>query len=280
MRAGTDYTCVKDFSRPVASVLPVGLTVSVTTIPARADDLGRALERSELFAVFQPQFSVQTGRIVAAEALCRWRHGQDGLIPADEFIPLAEDTGAIHAIGLFMLGQCFDALDDWRAQGRELEVSVNVSPLQLLDDDFVDRLAEEFVRRHLPPLAVTIEITETQPVPGSDAIGRRLDTLRSLGIGVALDDYGSGHSSRGQLERLTLSELKLDRSLIQTPPDDRAELVETIGWAHDHGIRVVAEGVETTENLEFARSLDCDRLQGYLLGFPVTRHDFDESFAA
>ncbi|MET0296332.1 MAG: EAL domain-containing protein [Microbacterium sp.] len=251
----------------------------MTPSGTRADDLSRALERSELFPVFQPQFSAETGLIVAAEALCRWRHAEDGLIPADEFIPLAEETGAIHAIGLFMLDQCFDALDAWRSDGRTLEVSVNVSPLQLLTDDFVDQLADRFAERDLPALAVTIEITETRPVPGSDEIARRLQRLRSLGVGVALDDYGTGHSSRGQLEKLPLSEVKLDRSLVQTPPDDVAPLVDMVAWAHEHGIRVVAEGIETTENLDFARSLASDRMQGYLLGLPVARSAIDGTMA-
>lgn len=251
----------------------------MTPSRTRADDLSLALERSELFAVFQPQISAESGRVVAAEALCRWRHGQDGLVPADEFIPLAEETGEIHAIGLFMLDACLDALDDWRSRGRMLEVSVNVSPLQLLADDFVDHLSAEVVRRDLPELAVTIEITETRPVPGSDVIRRRLENLRSIGVGVALDDYGSGHSSREQLERLPLSEVKLDRTLVQTPSEDVSALVETVGWARRHGMRIVAEGIETAENLEFARSLECDRYQGYLLGFPVPRDEFDASIA-
>jgi EAL domain-containing protein (putative c-di-GMP-specific phosphodiesterase class I) len=237
-----------------------------------AADLASAVASAELFAVFQPQVSIATGATVGVEALCRWRHPIWGLIAPSDFIPLAEASGTIDALGLFMLSESLAVADEWRAAGIVREVSVNVSPRQLASGAFFEHVTEEFTRRSLEPGALTIEITESMPVMDAGAVLPRLRALRSLGVGISLDDYGSGHASIEQLESLPLTEVKLDGELIRRVNGEALEpLSEIVDLAHERGIRVVAEGIETLAHLEAAVALDCDRAQGYLIGEPRPR---------
>ena len=243
--------------------------------------LGGAVSRGEVFAVFQPQVALDTGNVVAVEGLCRWRHPELGLIAPDLFIPLAERTGAIHELGAFMVDECLGAADFWHDGGQSVEVSVNVSPVQLADASFAELLAARLGDRALPPNALTVEITESLPVTDLLKIVPRLVGLRSLGLGIALDDFGTGHASFDQLDRLPVTELKIDRSLIQGDQADRDEvLIGIMTVAHARGLRVVAEGIETAAHLALARSLGCDRAQGFLLGMPMVRSDVDLLIAA
>src|SRR5918993_36289 len=169
----------------------LGMTGHVEDIEELTDDLWRAVERREVFAVFQPQIALATGNIVAVEGLCRWRHPDLGLIAPDVFIPLAERTGSIHVIGAFMLDECLDAADFWQDEGQSIEVSVNVSPLQLAEMAFADRLGEGLRTRALPANALTMELTESQPLVDLPSTIQRLVELRALGMGLALDDFGT-----------------------------------------------------------------------------------------
>jgi len=246
-----------------------------------AADLSGAVGRHEIFALFQPQMALDTGGLVAVEGLCRWLHPDLGLIPPDLFIPLAERTGVIHELGSFMVDECLGAADFWHEGGQSVEVSVNVSPVQLADASFAKRLADRLRDRSLPQNALTVEITESLPVTDLTIIVPRLVELRSLGLGVALDDFGTGHASIDQLDRLPVTELKLDRSLIQGDQAGAPEVLAGImALAHARGLRVVAEGVETAAQLTLARSLGCDRAQGFLLGMPMARSDVDRLIAA
>lgn len=256
------------------------LTAGVENIGDLSVELEAAVGGSQLAAVFQPQIELGSGRIVAVEGLCRWRHPLFGAIPPDVFIPLAEATGAIHAIGQFMIEECIAAADCWGALGSRIEVSVNVSPLQLTTA-FADELTERWRRRDLPVDSLTLEITESLPMPDLEASVPRLAALRDAGIGISLDDYGTGHASLDQLERLPVTEVKLDRSLIQGHTVRGAEeLAGVVALAHRREMRVVAEGVENDEQLEFARSVGCDRAQGYLLGRPMPAEQIAELLTA
>lgn len=232
-----------------------------------AVDLDAAIGEGQLFAVFQPQISLETGRIVAAEGLCRWDHPRLGSIAPDRFIPLAERTGAIHEIGRFMIERCIAAADQWSSVAERIEISVNVSPLQLTAP-FADDLRERWGHRHLPVDSLTLEITESLPLLDLEASVPRLRALREVGIGISLDDYGTGHASLDQIDRLPVTEVKIDRSLIQIA-GAADEIAEVIGFAHERHLRVVAEGVENDDQLDLARTLGCDRAQGYLLGMPM-----------
>lgn len=233
------------------------------------------MDRGEIEAWFQPQVDVGDGGTVGAEALCRWRHPEWGLLLPGEFIGVAEDTGAIEGIGRFMAEECFAALAEWTAVDRPIDVSVNVSPVQLLGPLFTDWLAERLERVNLRRSTLTIEVTEARPLENVPALVHRLDDLRRAGLGIAIDDFGVGQSSMRQLKRLHGAELKIDRSLVTDLSAAGTELLRrVVEAAHELGIRVVAEGVETIQHLQRIRDLGCDRAQGFLLGRPLTRSDF------
>lgn len=240
-------------------------------------DLSSALERGELFAYFQPQQDLATGRIVSVEALCRWQHPVLGLLSPSLFIPLAEELGTIRELGVFMLEESYRAADAWRRNGVDLEVSVNVSATQLATDEFSDLVIRVAQESELPPRTITVEITESVPILDLDPVLHRLNQLRASGVGVSIDDYGTGHTSALQLQELPVTELKLDQSLVQDQSRDIvAELTRLVESVHERDIRVVAEGVETFADLDRCRVLGCDRAQGYLIGMPMAREDLDK----
>ncbi|WP_350349047.1 EAL domain-containing protein [Agromyces sp. G08B096] len=230
-----------------------------------------AVDRDEIFAVFQPQVDLATGRVVGAEALCRWKHPEWGLIPPDEFIPVAEDTGLIDEIGRYMAEQCCRALAEWSTPEDPIDLSVNVSPVQLETREFTEWLVQCLRRYTRQGGVLTLEITESRAVTDIAPVLRRLGPLRAIGVGIAVDDLGTGHASITQLRRLHGTEVKLDRTLVG---DDSPEALKTmsraVDVAHRSGIRVVAEGIETEEQLERVRRLGCDRGQGWLLGRPMS----------
>ena len=239
-------------------------------------DLSRALDNGELFAYFQPQQELTTGRIVSVEALCRWQHPVLGLLSPALFIPIAEEAGTIHEIGLFMLEESCNAAAAWQAKDLDVEVSVNVSVAQLESGEFADRVIGRVRELSLRPGAVTVEIPESIEILDLPAVVERLDHLRASGVGVSIDDYGTGHTSREQLQELPITELKLDQSLVQTESLPLVqELKDLVAQVQERGIRVVAEGVETFVDLDRIRELGCDRAQGYLIGMPMAREDLE-----
>jgi len=231
------------------------------------EDLIGAAARGEFVAHFQPQTDLATGRIASAEALCRWRHPTMGLIAPSLFIGLAELSGVIHEIGEYMLDASRVFLQKSNDLGLSLEVAVNVSPSQLTSSRLLDRLTPQVEDGSLDPGQLTLEITESIEITDFDAVAARLRCLRSLGIGISIDDFGAGHSSTRQLVRLPVTEVKIDRSLIQgRSTRHRAVLGEVMALARDRKLRVVAEGVENIEQKRYATSAGCHRAQGYLLG--------------
>ncbi len=242
-----------------------------------AHDLRGAVARGEIVANYQPQLDLTTGRVVAAEALARWRHPELGLISPAVFIPIAEESELIHALGRSMLDQVLATAAAWLRDGIELEVSVNVSANQLTTLEFFDKLDADLEHYRLPPQAVTIEITESQPILDTPSIASRLSDLRDRGLGISIDDYGVGYSSLQQLDRMPATELKIDLSLVQ---DDSVEalalMTAVVELAHWRGMRVVAEGIETGAQLARVRELECDRAQGFLLGMPMTRAELED----
>ena len=243
-------------------------------MPALDADLRGAVGRGEISAWFQAQHDVLTGQIVAVEALCRWHHPELGPIDPSVFIALAEKSGDIQQIGQFMMEQSWAAAAELSHSDHRIEVSVNVSPVQLITSKFTDRLAHELDRLSLPPLSLTIEITESLPIADVPAVVQRLDELRRLGLGISLDDFGVGHTSLKQVRRLHATELKIDQTLVRDDSDrTTALLADVVRTVHEAGLRVVAEGVETPSQLDRVRALGCDRVQGYLLGVPMPKHE-------
>ncbi|HWR85785.1 MAG TPA: EAL domain-containing protein [Rhodoglobus sp.] len=226
-----------------------------------------AVERGELTAYYQPQFDLRTERIVAVEALARWTHPEFGSVPPDEFIAVAEETGYVREIGLFMLRTSCRQLATWRAEGFHIEVSVNVSPIELVHPTFARDVLAILEDCGTRPDEVTLEVTETLPIEDGPHLLDGLDEVRAAGMSISIDDFGVGYASVERVQDLRANELKIDKSLIRD--GDGVALETAIGHAKEAGIRIVAEGVETAEHLERARALQSDRAQGYLLGRPV-----------
>lgn len=228
-----------------------------------------AVSRGEITAVYQPQFDLGSMTLVAAESLCRWRHPDLGWVSPAEFIPAAEDAGLIDEIGRYMAEDCLGVLTDW-----PIDVSVNVSPYQLESAAFTEWLAGRLDGLLTQGGRLTLEVTESRAIADIAPVLLRFAPLRARGVGIALDDFGIGHSSLTQLKRLHGSEVKLDRSLVAAgTPEAETRMAEVVEVAHRAGVRVVAEGIETDAELALVRRLGCDRAQGYLLGAPMTRDE-------
>jgi EAL domain-containing protein (putative c-di-GMP-specific phosphodiesterase class I) len=241
-----------------------------------ASELRGAVGRGEIVAFFQPQVDVETRRVTAVEALARWQHPTRGLISPSVFIPAAEDTGTIHEIGAFMLREGCRHAARWRDEGFSLDVSVNVSAVQLAKPGVFAQLHELLDTFALPEGTLTIEITESQLIADLNDVATRLAHLKSFGLGISLDDFGTGHSSLAQLQDLPITELKLDRSLIQALSVGGELIALAVSLLQERGVRVVAEGVETEDQLDRVRRLRCDRAQGYLFGRPMPVDQVDK----
>jgi EAL domain-containing protein (putative c-di-GMP-specific phosphodiesterase class I) len=241
-----------------------------------AADLSGAAGRGELLAYFQPLVDVATGRIVAAEALCRWRHPGIGLVSPNVFIEIAERTEVIEEIGRFMLETGCAFLQHAERNGLDLAVSVNASPAQLSTDGVWTQLRSELAARSLDPTRVTVEVTESLKIEDPEGVAAVLTVLKDHGVGVSLDDFGTGHTSAAQFSQLPITEVKIDRSLIQaTAAGIMARVEDAIWMANRLKIRVVAEGVETPEQMDYVRRLGCERAQGFLLGRAMPLASFD-----
>jgi len=234
-------------------------------------DLRGAAERGELRVHYQPQFDLSTNQIVGVEALVRWAHPELGMISPATFIPLAEESGLIFEVGAHVLTEATRAGARWRDRGFPIEVAVNVSVAQLSDPDFLPQLRRTLAESGFPADALTIELTESQVVTDHTVVAALLRELRGLGVAVSIDDFGTGFSSLAQLQRMPVSEIKIDQAFT-------AELAGTgsspfvagiIGLGRGLSLRVIAEGVETDEQLQALRAAGCDRAQGYLLGRPT-----------
>jgi EAL domain-containing protein (putative c-di-GMP-specific phosphodiesterase class I) len=274
-REDGDYTPFRPRKRGLAGGDRGGLTGRVLEKDDMSRELVADIRDGGVFALFQPLMDLTTGEFVGAEALCRWSRVNGAAMRPDLFIALAESTGVVHQLGRFMLDACLREVDRWRAAGHRVEVSVNVSPVQLSTPSFFKEIAARLERR-VAPTGLTIEITEALPLPDLDELVPRLGRLRDLGVGISLDDFGSGHTSLDQLEQLPLTEVKFDRSLLQDGgPAARQTLTRAVEKARDLGLRTVAEGIETVEHLGLARELGCDRAQGFHLGAPMRPTEVD-----
>jgi EAL domain-containing protein (putative c-di-GMP-specific phosphodiesterase class I) len=256
----------------------------------QASALRRAIDDDELVVVWQAALPLQPAEDeqpeeVWAEALVRWRNPERGLVSPGNFIALAEETGLIVPVGDAVLRMALEQLVEWRAaEGTHpARVAVNLSPRQLAHDGLAASVAAALEAAGLAPAAVMFEITESAVTAGPDDAIRRLDELRDLGVGLAMDDFGTGYSSLGYLRRMPVSVLKIDQSFIRGLTTHRADWAIVHGiveMAHGIGLTVVAEGIETAEQLDHLVALGCDRGQGYLWSSPVPAEALDELLAA
>jgi diguanylate cyclase (GGDEF)-like protein/PAS domain S-box-containing protein len=246
--------------------------------------LRQALARSEFMLHYQPQADLGDGAITGVEALLRWQHPEMGVVAPDRFIGLAEETGLIVPIGMWALkSACAQgkAWNDWRsAHGQPpLRMAVNLSARQFTQPDLAERIAEVLEETGLPPACLELELTESVFMNDvAQAVGL-LHNLKALGVTLSIDDFGTGYSSLSYLRSLPIDVLKIDRSFVNdiaTDEDDEAIVVSIIALAHNLKLRVVAEGVESREQLEYLRRHDCDQIQGYYFSRPVAPLQFEQ----
>jgi EAL domain-containing protein (putative c-di-GMP-specific phosphodiesterase class I) len=235
--------------------------------------LRRALSQNSLQIVYQPQIALDSGRVSGFEALLRWTDEDGQAIPPDQFIPVAESTGLIEAIGDWVLHRaCVQARAWQRATGIDRRVAVNISAVQVMSPGFAERVAKTLEATGVDPRLIELEITETAFMSDLVMAARTLRYLRRLGLHIALDDFGTGYSSLSYLKQLPIDSLKIDSRFVRDLNDSREGLAlvnAIVGMAHGLGIRVVAEGVETPDVLALLRRLGCDAAQGYLISRPV-----------
>ena len=245
-------------------------------------DLAEGIERGELALQYQPIVALQSGRMVAVEALVRWRHPTRGLIPPSAFIPMAEETGLIVPIGAWVLDEACRQLQAWQRTnpaGSVRSVHVNMSVRQLEDPGFVDTVTAVLGASSVPPSALVLEITESMVRADSDTVREQLHSLSELGVSLAIDDFGTGYSSLGSLHGLTLDSIKIDRCFVDplSARDADTGMVRAIlDIAESLGAQAVAEGIECASQLDTLRRLDCRLGQGYYFSEPVAATEIEE----
>ncbi len=241
-------------------------------------DLRLALRGDEIRVYYQPKVELATGRIVALEALVRWQHPTRGLIPPGEFVALAEETGLIVPLGRRVLAEACRRLGEWRAchpAPETLELAVNLSPRQFRHRDLVADIAAALAAAHVPPDRLVLELTETTAMEQPTAAIATVRELKALGVRLALDDFGTGHSSLAYLQRLPLDMLKIDRTFFADTAKNCAIVGTVTDLAHDLGLVVTAEGLETVEQVAWACAAGCDRGQGYYFARPLAPDELD-----
>jgi diguanylate cyclase (GGDEF)-like protein len=266
--AKTRRTGVEDYRPELEVASPQRLTVLT--------ELRNAISRGELTVHFQPKVRLVDGAVIGAEALVRWIHPERGFIGPDEFVPVAEHSGLITPLTFSVLRQSLDACASWRRAGRPLSVAVNISPRSLLDPSFVEEVARALAAVEVPASAVTLEITEESLMADPERAIEAMQRLRSLGLHLSIDDLGTGYSSLSYLQRLPVSEVKIDRSFLR--PGGSADSFAIVGAIVDLGHRlgrhVVAEGVEDEQTWDRLRELGCDSAQGYWMSKALPAEEF------
>ncbi|MEJ5868156.1 EAL domain-containing protein [Pseudokineococcus sp. 5B2Z-1] len=244
-------------------------------------DLARAVDREELVLHYQPVVDLRDGRVLGAEALVRWQHPVRGLLGPDVFVPVAEATGDIAAVGRWVLREACRAAARWRATAPSATVAVNVSPRQVSDPGFVALVRDALRDARLPPEALVLEITESMLLPGEAPVLQRLEELAHADVSVAVDDFGTGYSSLSSLRRLPVDELKVDRSFVRDMGDREGLAVvrAVLDLARALGLRCVAEGVEHAEEAALLAGLGCERAQGYHFSRPLPEAALREMLA-
>jgi diguanylate cyclase (GGDEF)-like protein/PAS domain S-box-containing protein len=233
--------------------------------------LRRALDLNEISVQFQPQYELATNRLVRFEALCRWNSSELGAVPPNKFIPIAEETGMIVPIGLYVLREACARAVEWQVAQTPIQVAVNVSAVQFGRADFVDSVVEVLRETGLSPRLLDLELTESGFVRDRDDSIRKMNALRRYGIRISIDDFGTGYSSLSYLQNMPVDALKVDRSFtskIASSPTAVSMVRAVIAMARALGLRVVTEGVENLDQADILRHLGCDEVQGFLYGRP------------
>lgn len=239
-------------------------------------DLRTAYEQEQFFLVFQPQQDIHSGRIVGAEALLRWQHPEKGLVSPIDFIPVLEETGLIDLVGAWVLEDSIRAAAALHQAGHALRMGVNLSASQLLNPVLPETLTESCLRHELPQRCLELEITEGMAMSDPARTREHLDHLRSLGFGISIDDFGTGHSSLAYITDFPVDTIKIDRSFVQRVTDgrkQRAIVTMVTALCRDLNLNTIAEGVETSRQKDYIDALGVKEIQGFLLAKPMPIND-------
>lgn len=226
----------------------------------------RALRRNEFRLLFQPRIDIATGEIVGMEGLIRWQHPTRGLLSPDEFIPLAEETGLIVTMGYWVIHQACLSLKLLQEQGSKVNIAVNLSFRQFQDKNLKETVAKIIRKTQVDARYLEFELTETAVMANEDETRRCMDGLSKLGVHFSLDDFGTGYSSFAHIQGLPITSLKVDKSFVQNAVNKKGDAVivkAIINLAHNLGMEVIAEGVESFDQLALLRDFKCDQVQGY-----------------
>lgn len=238
------------------------------------DRLAYALDNEEFYLDYQPQFDAEAGRIVGVEALVRWKRDGEN-IPPSRFIPLLEETGRIVEVSKWLIGEACRQQSEWYLRGCDLPVSVNISPLQFADDDFIGSVVRPLENFGVAPERLELEITERILIDSVDHAREKLNYLKALGCKISIDDFGTGYSSLAYLRQFPLDKLKIDRAFIKDFPESDDGMIArgVIMLADLLGLEAIAEGVETVEQLTFLQRNGCPQIQGYYFSKPVSAEE-------
>jgi len=267
----------KEQGRNTFSYFTNAMNLEVSRRFALEEQMHGALDRGEFEVLFQPQVDVISGRILGAEALLRWHNPSLGNVTPDEFIPIAEQTGVIVPLGKYVLTEALKRTAHWQQGSHQaFRIAVNLSPRNFRDPDLINQVKESVSQYEIPLESLELEITEGVLMSGHNYIDEALTALSKLGISIAMDDFGTGYSSLSYLRNYPFDVLKIDRSFVNhitVDASDRELINAAIAMAHGLNLKVVAEGVETKEQLAVLKTMGCDYAQGYLFGKPMPASD-------
>jgi EAL domain-containing protein (putative c-di-GMP-specific phosphodiesterase class I) len=239
------------------------------------NELFKAIERNELRLYYQPKVNLRTARITGMEALLRWKHPRLGLVPPNDFIPLAEQTGIIHKIGMWVVQTACQQTRIWLEKGYgDVPIAVNLSPIQFQSENFAESILSLVADSDISPINIELEITESVVMQNVENSVATMNKFSRAGMRISLDDFGTGYSSLSSLKRFPVDKLKIDRTFLTdiiSKPTDASLVSSIIAMSHGMGLSVIAEGVEDKEQLRFLQSLGCDEIQGYFISKPVPR---------
>lgn len=242
--------------------------------------LKKGLERNELILYYQPQIDLRTGELAGLEALVRWLHPEMGLVPPGMFIPIAEESGLIIAVGEWVIFEACRQVRQWQDEGlTPIRMAVNISGLQFKQQSLIPVVQQALRQSGIEARYLELELTESSIMQNVDQVNETLIRLKEIGVNLSVDDFGTGYSSMSYLKRFPLDALKIDRSFVMditTDPNDAAIIKAIIALAHSLGLKTVAEGVETKEQLDFLRDEKCDSIQGFFISRPVLASDLEQ----
>ena len=271
--ADTAMFFAKENQLGFASYVPE-MTKRLVEYRAMQEQLSHALQRDEFFLVYQPKVCLDSGVMTGVEALLRWRHGGEVISPV-QFIPLLEKSREIIPVGRWIIREACRQQKAWSDAGIDLEVAINVSSIQFNDERFIEAIAEPITEFDIDPKKLDFEITESLLIDDVAQAVDRLKQIKQIGASVSIDDFGTGYSSLAYLRQFPLDTLKIDRAFVKDIPDgdDGVIAMSIVALSKAIGVKVLAEGVETQEQLDFLKSIDCDSYQGFFFSRPVAAEE-------